>query len=228
MLASTGARDGESFANELIERFGLSDAGADAVRKTFAAPADDGTITVLGFVLVLYSALAFTRALQRTFELTWALPRRGMKGTGWGLLWIGLFAAYWAVFPLSGGALPRPLGAAVALGASFVLWLLTPYVLLAGRVPWRMLLPQAALSAIGMTILGVGAAVYAPHAIGSSAKEFGVIGVAFTLLTLLWAVGFVLVTAAAVGSFLRLPAWSRTSSGSVTPPSCSSSPAPGS
>ncbi|HMJ36680.1 MAG TPA: YhjD/YihY/BrkB family envelope integrity protein [Baekduia sp.] len=228
VLSSLGARGGESFANGVIDRFGLSGAGADAVHRTFDAPADDTTITLLGGLVVVYSTLAFTRALQRTFERAWDLPRRGMKGTGWGLLWIGVIAAYWAVVPVAGDDLPSPLGTAAALAASFLLWLVTPYVLLARRVPWRALVPQAALSAIGMTILGIGAAIYAPRAIGSSASEFGVIGVAFALLSLLWAAGFVLVTAAAIGSYITVPTWRPVSPGSVTPPSSSTSPAPGS
>jgi membrane protein len=61
-----------------------------------------------------------------------------------------------------------------------------------------------------------------------SATDFGVIGVAFTLLSLLWAAGFVLVTAAAIGSYLTVPTWRHVSPGSVTPPSSSTSPARGS
>ena len=81
-----------------------------------------------------------------------------------------------------------------------MLWLLTPYLLLDGRVPWRRLVPQAGLCAVGVTILGVGCAIYVPRAMSSSAAEFGAIGVAFTLLSVLWAAGFVIVGAAAIGS----------------------------
>jgi membrane protein len=228
VLASVGARDGGSFANGLIERFDLHGDAATAVRNTFAAPADNDTITVLGGIVVVYSTLAFTRALQRTFELTWDLPRRGMKGTGWGLLWIGVFALYWTLLPTFDDGLPHGLRAVVALAGGFGLWLLTPYLLLARRVPWRLLLPQAALTAVGMTILGAGAALYVPRAIESSATEYGAIGVAFTLLSMLWAGGFVLATAAGIGAYLTMPTWSRGSPGSVTPPSSSTSPAPGS
>jgi membrane protein len=228
VLSSFGSRGGRSLADGVIDRFGLSGDGADAVRQTFAVPADDTTITFFGGLVVVYSTLAFTRALQRTFELAWALPRRGMKGTGWGLLWIAFIAAYWTVVPVFDDDLPSPLGTAAALAASFLLWLITPYVLLARRVPWRALVVQAALSAIGMTLLGIGALIYAPRTINSSAAEFGVIGVAFVLLSLLWAAGFVLVTAAAIGSYITLPTWPRVSPGSVTPPSSSTSPARGS
>jgi membrane protein len=228
VLSSLGARGGESLADSVIDRFGLSGDGADAVRQTFAVPADDTTITVLGGLVVVYSSLAFTRALQRTFELAWGLARRGMKGTGWGLLWIAFIAGYWTIVPLFDDGLPSPLGTVAAFAGSLVLWLITPYILLARRVPWRALVPQAALSAVGMTILGVGSLIYAPRTINSSAAEFGAIGVAFVMLSLLWAAGFVLVTAAAIGSYITLPTWPRVSPGSVTPPSSSTSPARGS
>jgi membrane protein len=228
VLASVGAHDGNSFADALIERFDLHDASAKAVHDTFAAPADNGTITALSLLLVLYSTLAFTRALQRTFELTWGLPRRGMKGTGWGLLWIGAFALWWALFPTLDDGLPRVLRVVVALTGSFGLWLLTPYLLLSRRVPWRLLLLQAGLTAVGMSILGAGCAIYVPRAIESSADDFGAIGVAFTLLSVLWGGGFVLVTAAGIGAFLSGTTWSPASPGSVTPRFSSTSPARGS
>jgi membrane protein len=228
VLASVGASNGGSFADSVIARFRLDGAGAEAVRETFAAPADNGTITVLGAVVVVYSTLAFTRALQRTFELTWDLPRRGVKGTGWGLVWIGVFALYWALFPSVDDGLPRVVGIVVALTGAFGLWLLTPYLLLARRVPWRRLVPQAALTAVGMTILSVGSVLYVPRAIEKSADEFGAIGVAFTMLSVLWAGGFVLVTAAAIGAFVTTTPWSPASPGSGTPPFSSTSPARGS
>jgi membrane protein len=228
VLASLGARNGNSFADAVVARFHLEGAGAQAVHETFAAPADNGTITVLGAVVVVYSTLAFTRALQRTFELTWNLPRRGVRGTGWGLLWIGVFALWWALFPSLDDGLPRALRMAAALTGAFGLWLVTPYLLLSRRLRWRLLIPQAALTAGGMTILSAGSVLYVPRAIETSAAEFGAIGVAFTMLSVLWAGGFVLVTAAAIGAFLTMTTWSRASPGSVTPPFSSTSPAPGS
>jgi membrane protein len=94
----------------------------------------------------------------------------------------------------------------ISLAGTFALWLATPYLLLARRVPWRRLIPQAALSAAGMTVLSGGLLIYAPRAIENSAEDFGAIGVAFTLLTILWAAGFVLVTAAGVGAYIATPA----------------------
>ena len=53
---------------------------------------------------------------------------------------------------------------------------------------------------MGLTALGIWTAIYMPHAIGSSAADYGAIGVAFALLTWLWGMGIVLVCAAVYGS----------------------------
>jgi membrane protein len=210
VLASWTSKDGRTFADSIIRKFELSGDSADAVRRTFAAPADGDTVTVVGVLLVVFSALAFTRALQRTFELTWNLPRRGIKSTGWGLLWLAAFAACLTLFPALKGIFGDAGSLAVSLAGGFVLWLMTPYLLLARRIPWRLLIAQAGLSAVGMTILSGGLIVYVPRAMSKSADEFGAIGVAFTLLTALWAAGFVLVTAAAVGAYVVEPRWPAT------------------
>jgi membrane protein len=200
VLASLGSRDGSSFADAMIKRFDLSGDSADAVHAAFAAPASGTSVTIAGILLVVFSALSFSRTLQRVFELTWDLPRRGMRGTLAGLRWLGLVVIYFALHPLLGGSLHGVIGVVASLAGTFVLWLLTPYLLLDGRVPWRRLMPQAGLCAVGVTVLGLGCAIYVPRAMSSSAAEFGAIGVAFTLLSVLWAAGFVIVGAAAIGS----------------------------
>jgi membrane protein len=201
VLAGWGTRDGSSLADALINRFGLDGDGAEAVRRAFTAPGTGTGITVAGAVLVVVSALSFTRALQRLFERTWELPPRGWRATRWGLIWVASFAAYWALFPVVSDVFGGPLRWIVALSGTFGFWLLTPYLLLAGRIPWRRLVLQGALTALGMTIVAAGGAIYAPRAMSAAAEEFGSIGVAFTLLSLLWAGGFVLVGAAALGSY---------------------------
>jgi membrane protein len=200
VLASVSSSDGSSFAESMIRRFGLSGDSADAVRTAFAAPASGTSVTIIGVLLVVFSALSFSRTLQRVFELTWNLSRRGMRGTLAGLRWLGLVVVYFALHPLLDGTFHGLIGLVVSLCGTFLLWLLTPYVLLDGRVPWRRLVPQAGLCAVGMTVLGLGYALYVPRAMSSSAAEFGAIGVAFTLLSVLWAAGFVVVGAAAIGS----------------------------
>jgi membrane protein len=226
VIAGAGADDGSSFADTLIDRFDLTGDTAEAVHQTFGGGGGT-TVTTLGVLIVIVSALSFTRALQRTFELTWELPKRGMRATGWNLAWLAAFATYLTVFPVVRGIFHGWPYNLISLGGTFAIWLITPYLLLARRVHWRQLMPQAGLSAVGMTILAGGLLIYMPRALESSAGEFGAIGIAFTLLTMLWAGGFVLVTAAAVGAYVSTTTWLG-SSGSATQPSSSSSLAPGS
>lgn len=227
VTASIDPGDGPTFADKLIERLDIEGEGARVVRQTFAAPADGTTVTIFGALLVVFSALAFTRALQRTFELTWGLARRGMKSTGWGLLWLAFLVAYGSLVPVLQDNVDGTARLMLALIGSFGMWLVTPYILLARRLPWRRLVVQALLTAVGMTIASACAALYVPRAITSAADQFGAIGVAFTMLTLLWGAGLVIVVAAALGAAISLRSWPA-SPGSVTPRSSSSSVAPSS
>jgi membrane protein len=195
--AQPGSR---SVASDLIERFELEDDAAEAVRETFAATSDEPTITGLSVLVLLVSVLSFTRRLQRLYEDTWELDQRGFRGTGWGLAWIAFFALYASLHPLLDEVLEGLAGLVISLGGALLLGLMTPYLLLGRRMPWRRLLPQAVLTATGITGLGVWSAIYMPRAIESSASAYGAIGVAFSMLTWLWGLGFVFVIAAVYGS----------------------------
>ena len=143
--------------------------------------------------------------MQRTFELTWSLPKRGVRGTGWGLAWLAAFATYLTIFPVVRGVFNGWPYDLISLAGTFALWLVTPYLLSRGASRGGGS-SAGALSAAGMTALSGGLLIYAPRAIEHSAEDFGAIGVAFTLLTILWAAGFVLVTAAGVGAYIATPA----------------------
>jgi membrane protein len=79
-------------------------------------------------------------------------------------------------------------------------------VLLGRVIPWHHLLPQALLTSLGLTALGIASVIYMPRALGSAAAQFGFIGIAFALLSWFCAVAFVLVAAAALGATLVEPA----------------------
>jgi len=190
-----------SFAEDVVHRFGLSGAGAQAVRNAFSGTTTGTTLSIVSVLIVLFSALSFARRLQRIYELSWDLPRLGVRGgTIHCIRWLLLFSFWIAIHPLVPGVFHGNGGLTISVAFAFALWLATPYILLAGRIAWHSLLLQAGLTAVGMVALEIGSSFYVPRQISKSAQEYGAIGVAFTLLSVLWAAGFVVVISAALGS----------------------------
>jgi membrane protein len=204
LIVIGSASPADDLADDLVERFDLSGSAAETLRGALAQPADPG-IGVTGLLLLVISALAFTRAMQRLYVRAWRLPRLGMRGNLWGLAWLGLFVAYWSLQPAIVELFSGVVSFAIALALSTLLWIWTPWLLVARRIRWRRLLPQALLTAVGLAALAIGAAVYLPRAIAVASVQFGILGVAFTLLSLLFATSFVLVVAAALGATLVDP-----------------------
>ncbi|MBB4665028.1 YhjD/YihY/BrkB family envelope integrity protein [Conexibacter arvalis] len=207
VIVAAYAPGSESVAGTLIERFKLSGASAELMEEVFTQPdSSRGAISVAGALLLVGSALSFTRALQRLYELAWRLQTRGWKGTVAGLKWLAGVALWTTIFAAVRTWLNDHTGALVslivALASSAVLWLLTPFVLLGGRVAWRRLVPTALLTSLGMSALSIGSVVYMPQAIAESADRYGSIGIAISLVSWLVGIGFVLVFCAAIGAVL--------------------------
>jgi membrane protein len=193
--------ENRSFADLLCQRFELTGATAASVRQAFApAGAVQSSVTALSLILLLVSSLAFTRGLQRMYELAFGLPTLGMRNTPRALLWLAFVAVFAALRPVAVAPLDGSvrIGATVALGT--VLWTITPYLLLGRRVRFRRLVPSALLTAIGMTGVAIWSVIWMPHTLASSAAQFGVIGIGFAMLTWFVAVAVVLVVATTGGA----------------------------
>jgi membrane protein len=192
--------EGRGFADRLVKVFHLKGSAATSLRTAFAPPqAVESSINVLGGALLVVSALSFTRALQRLYQLSWDQPPLGVRATKWGLIWLGLIIVVGSIRPLLLHGIHGVPSLTVSLAINTLIWLATPYVLLGRRVGWRRLLPSAILTAVGMTALSVSSAIWMPRTVATSAARFGVIGVAFALLSWLVAAGVVLVATAAAG-----------------------------
>jgi membrane protein len=153
-------------------------------------------------VLLIVSALSFTRALQRLYEDAYDERRLGVRGTPWNLTWLAVVAATIALRPLIVGLVGGAAGAIVALALNCGVWLVTPYLLLARRVAWQRLVPAALLTTFGITALSAWSLVWMPRAVASSARQFGIIGVGFALLTWLVVAGGVLALGATGGALI--------------------------
>ena len=204
-LATTA--DTNALVRSLVRRFKLTGEPRHLVEQVFSPPADvRSTVSVIGAVLLVVSALSFTRALQRVYERAFELPRLGVRRTPAGVLWlvvVGVFVI--AVAELRNDLVDAAgpvLSLIVALAFSLAIWWGTPWLLLSRRLPWRTLLPTALVTAAAATAVGAASILYMPAAIGDAARRYGEIGVAIALVSWLVVVGFAVVVCAAVGSVI--------------------------
>jgi len=198
-----------SAANALVSRFGLSGDGAEAVQQLFTTPSGvPRSFTVPAIVLLLFSGVSLVRALQRTWEVAWALPPRGVRGTGWAALATLVLLVNLAILNLVTGlfkGLPANWLLLVPLRFVFAVgfWLAVQYLLLSRRVPWRNLRSASVLIAAGQAGLVVASAVYVPPLINRYAGRYGLIGVTFVLVSWLVVLCLVLVLAAVLSAELQ-------------------------
>jgi len=203
VVSAVSPSGGDDLADELVDRFELKGSTADTLDAAVGG-AEDFQVSVgaLGVLILLLSALSFTRAMQRLYVRAWGLGRLGLRGNVWGLLWILAFVLYWSLQPVIVSLLSGLGAVATSLALSCALWLFTPWLLVGRRIPWRHLFPQALLTAVSLAVFGAASVIYMPHTVGTAAGEFGFIGVAFSLLSWLFVACWILVATAALGATL--------------------------
>jgi membrane protein len=193
--------DAQSFAAGIAKHLGLTGSAAQSMREVLAPPTGVAhSVTAISFVLVIVSSLSLARALQRLYEVSYELPASGIRGTPWHLLWIAMIPLYVTLRPAISDLAGGWWHVAASLLLAAIAWLATPYILLGRRMTWQRLLPGAVLTALGLTALGGVSLIYLPHSVSSSARHYGTIGVAFSLLSWLVLAGFVLVGTATAGA----------------------------
>ena len=194
----------KAFQTTLINLFGLH----GAPRTMLQGLAGTGrqvsdSLTIVGILVIVYSAMSFTRTFRRVYERAWDLPKLGLKGTVGDVLWLVSLIVYLAVLSSIRGRLGGSLVSGVfALVLSFGFWVWTPALLLGRRVPFLRLLPTGAVMVAGMILLAGFAQVYMPHLIVSKYRQFGQIGIVFAILSWFIACCFVLVAGACTGAVL--------------------------
>jgi membrane protein len=201
--------NGRNFAEDVIDRFDLTGAAADSMRQALAPSGDvQQGFGVLGVLLVIVSALSFARALQRLYEVAFGLKALGgVRGTPSTLLWLALLPGFVTFHEVVDAIFPGVVGTVLSLALAATLWTLTPFILLGRRLDWHRLVPTGLITAVAMSLLGVASLIWMPHTVAESAQRYGVIGVAFALLSWLVAAGFVLVGCAAAGAVVGERRW---------------------
>jgi membrane protein len=202
-----GAVFGGEAADRIINRYGLTGEGAEAVRAVFSAGTTSAGVGVFGTVFLAISVLSFSRTMQRLFEQTWELKPLGVRNTRNGLWWICTLSFYsaligWLYVTVSGGRLG--LAAAVCevpVTAAFLAW--SGWILSAKRLAGVVLLPFAICAGALTAAYSVVATVYLPRLFNSYAARYGAAGAVFGMASVLFGAMLVLVLSAALGREVR-------------------------
>jgi len=199
-----------AFASQRIDddislRMGLDRRAAGIVDHLFtSAPASLNAATVTSLVFVTAGLLAVASSLQQIYEKVFHQAHRGLRDLFRLLAWIVVLCLAVAfdsvaerpVSSAAGGGWLAPL-VTVAIMTPFVWW--TMHFLLAGRVPWRRLLPSAIITGVFFGGLGVFSKFYFSETIISDSKTYGTVGAIFGIMTWFIAIGAVIILGAVAG-----------------------------
>jgi membrane protein len=163
------------------------------------------TTGVVGGLMVLLSATAVSRAMQRLCKRAWEIPRTGTRIAPW--RWLAWLALWLGVLVLQ-GPLREGFGAGAWLGIPLTwvsqvgLWWWTQHLLLGGLVGWKPLLPGALITATVLTVLAMTARLYMSRALDRALADYGSVGSVFVLLSWLIVVCVAAAVAVSAGAVL--------------------------
>jgi membrane protein len=191
--------------DDIALRLGLDRRAAGIVTHLFtSSPASLNVATVTSLVFVTAGTIAVAGSLQQIYEKVFRQDHRGLRDLYRLLIWVAalcLVVAFESVVgrPVRNASAGAGLVEVVtfAIMTPFFWW--TMHFLLAGRVPWRRLLPSAIATGVFFTGLGVFSKFYFSATIISDSKTYGTIGAVFGIMTWLIAIGAVLILGAVAG-----------------------------
>jgi membrane protein len=204
-LIVASALAGRSVVTTLARDTGLNSQAATAVGHLFApsaatASAVVGTASMVFFVL---GGIAAATGLQEIYERAFEVPHRGMKDIPRRLAWLAVLIGTSLLTGRAGPGL-RHAGGPVLLAAVGLVWVtgfwwLTMWILLAGRIPGRKLIPAACATGVLYVAMEVVFSLVFSAMVISNEKKYGPIGIIFALLSYLIAIGVVVILGAVVG-----------------------------
>ncbi|GAB3014874.1 hypothetical protein GCM10011376_07070 [Nocardioides flavus (ex Wang et al. 2016)] len=204
----SGTGGSSAVGSYLVRRFSLDGSAEESVRILFDRPPDaTGGLTLLSLVVLAWTSNSFARSLQRTFAAAWDMPRSGFRGTvlrtaGLVVLLVVLFGASWLGNALEEGPALGVVVVTVQLAVVVGGWALASHLMLARRVPVRLLVPGAVASAVVQLVVGWGTAIWLPALVTRNADNYGVIGAALALVSWLIVVSASIVASAVLGRVL--------------------------
>ncbi|MFD8411564.1 MULTISPECIES: YhjD/YihY/BrkB family envelope integrity protein [unclassified Streptomyces] len=182
----------EQLVDSVRTTFGLTGPAAeqvdDLLGKNSGGEYEDfrSAIGLVGGLMVLVSATAVSRAMQRLCKRAWEIPRTEARISVW--RWVA-WILVWTVLLVVQGPVRQGFGVGLWLGVPLALalqtaaWWWTQHLLLGGRLAPRALLPGAVLTAVTVTGLSFTAGFYMPHALNRALEAYGSTGPVFVLLS---------------------------------------------
>jgi membrane protein len=197
------------YAEGLSEVLNLHGRTARYVQESSASVNDSiRSATVVGIGGLIWTAFGFTGALWRIYDRAWGgHSHAGPKALFRGFVWLVVFSLGHALLALARSDMDKNTTsdlvlAALQLGLGFVIWLITPSLLLGRRLPLRVVAPGAALVAVGTVAFLAGSSLVMPGLVDDYAAPLGPIGVAIALGFWLWAIAYIWVASAVVTAVL--------------------------
>ncbi|MCH5672090.1 YhjD/YihY/BrkB family envelope integrity protein [Streptomyces gilvus] len=205
----------DQLVHSVRDAFGLTgsvNAELDKAVQGTGDPSDElrQTTGVVGGLMVLISATACSRAMQRMCQRAWSLPKAGARVAAW--RWVVWLAAWLLMFGVQGTlrdgfGLGLWLGVPLLLIADVAIWWWTQHLLLVARVPWLPLLPGSLLTGAALSVLTSLAPLYVPRALNHSLDKYGSLGAVFTLLSWLITLCVVATLCVTAGAVIAREPW---------------------
>jgi membrane protein len=198
----------EAITSALEHRLGLSGRSLELVRSGFESSTHFASATgYVGGLLLLFYAVSFTSALQRMFAQAWRRPptkdrRRPVKGLSWLACMIVLVCIAGGLREVFTGVIGVLLFGVLTVIALTGVWWVTAFLMLQGHLRWRVLLPSALLTATGSVIYTATSGLWMPRAVLANDAQFGLFGVAMTLVSWFVGLAFIVVGATTVSPVL--------------------------
>jgi membrane protein len=199
---------GRNRASGFIMRFGLTGEAAHAVRQALTSPSTtSAAIDGLSWVFFIVGGIAAAAAIQELYERVFEVQGRGFRDMPQRIIWLAV-----AVGAVSLSAAAQPwlhsvggpvLVALVALIGGTAFWWFSMWLLLAGKLKWRELFPSALATGICWLGMQIVFRLTLSSTIVSDYKKYGSIGVVFAIMSLLIAIGVVIMLGALLGVVWR-------------------------
>lgn len=197
-------------AEIIVRRMGLNNDAALAVERLFTPDSGGGSAqsgwTVLGVLWLTLGGLSLAGSVQSVYLRVFRIPAFGLRGVPAQVVWLAGLIVFLAGTTATGAVLTGTVvgqvcqGLIVTAAMGLLFWSGT-WVLVRGRLAWRVILPAAVFTTIALTGLGVVSRLLFSASIVENERNYGEIGVVFTLLSWLIGLGVVLTGGAIVGAW---------------------------